>query len=342
MRCRNATAQDGSHAYSDVFYQYLKEGRCVAETQRSSIFKIKAMTEANTNTEQPESILHAPVSVFRNYKSTEPEEKTRMVTFLTKKLYEEEIARLRSLTDKKKRDRLKAALPACTPSGVFSKRENASLIQHSGLMQFDIDFKDNTHIRNYNQLKQQLSNIRNVAYCGLSVSGTGFWGLVPIKHPDLHTEHFNSLYKAFKSMGINIDQSCKDVSRLRGYSYDDEAYFNFKADVFCSWEINQVSSHNNISAEGTDLLKVEQAVLYLEENKLVLCNSYGIWIEVACSLASNLGETGRSFFQRISILYPKNDLVETNKVYDGCLKKAYRYTLGTFFFHLKTLKENRK
>ena len=301
------------------------------------------MTEANTNTEIPESILHVGISVFRNYKSTEPEEITRMVTFLTKKFYAEEIARLRSLTNKKERDRLKAALPACTPSGVFTKRENASLVQHSGLMQFDIDFKDNTHIRNYDQLKKQLSNISNVAYCGQSVSGTGYWGLVPIKHPDLHLEHFNSLHKAFASMGINIDLSCKDVSRLRGYSYDEEGYFNFKADVFCSWELNQVSSHiDNINSEGTHILKVEQAVLYLEENKLILCSSYGTWIEVACSLASNLGEAGRPLFQRISLLYPGNDLAETNKVYDGCLKKAYRYTLGTFFFHLKSLKESRK
>ena len=36
-----------------------------------------------------------------------------------------------------------------------------------------------------------------MAYCGLSVSGKGFWGLIPIANPDKHRLHFTALKEAF-------------------------------------------------------------------------------------------------------------------------------------------------
>ena len=40
------------------------------------------------------------------------------------------------------------------------------------------------------------------------------------------------LTNEFKKFGINIDKSCKDICRLRGYSIDIDAYFNHNASVF--------------------------------------------------------------------------------------------------------------
>jgi hypothetical protein len=43
------------------------------------------------------------------------------------------------------------------------------------------------------QLKQKISNIANVTYCGYSASGLGVWALIPLFDPSKHLEHFKAL-----------------------------------------------------------------------------------------------------------------------------------------------------
>ena len=50
-----------------------------------------------------------------------------------------------------------------------------------------------------------------------------------------HREHFETIEKAFATLGIKIDQSGKDISRLRIYSLDPEAHFNFEGVPFVQY-----------------------------------------------------------------------------------------------------------
>jgi hypothetical protein len=177
------------------------------------------------------SPLNITVSCFKTALSTEPKP-VNLMTWLTSAKYKVQVEKIRNSKDKLEKAILKKQLPAITPSGTFSHRAINGLILHSGLLAFDIDFKGNEHINNYFDLKTQLSNVKNIAYCGLSVSGNGFWGLIPIKWPDKHESHFKGVEMAFKEMGIKIDPACKDVCRLRFYSFDPEGYFNHSAKVF--------------------------------------------------------------------------------------------------------------
>ena len=138
------------------------------------------------------------------------------------------IDQIRRSDSKHQRDQFKRQLPCITPSGTFSKRNRAGLIQHSGLIAFDIDNLGD----DLEGVRSAVQSIPNVAYLGLSASGTGLWGLIPITQPDQHTAHFRAMELAFLAMGITIDPSCKDVSRLRFYSYDEQAYFNHDAVPF--------------------------------------------------------------------------------------------------------------
>src|SRR5690554_4569370 len=74
----------------------------------------------------------------------------------------------------------KRTLGGITPSGIFSNRSESGLIEHSGLIQFDIDSKDNPV--NMEELKFKIQHIPYVAYLSLSTSGNGLWGLIPIQH----------------------------------------------------------------------------------------------------------------------------------------------------------------
>ena len=93
----------------------------------------------------------------------------------------------------------------------------------------DVDEKDNTNIENYEGLKKELCKIPNVAYCGCSVSGRGFWLVIPIAFPKKHKQHFEFIRRFFEDKGLVIDKACSDVSRLRVYAFDPEAYFNHSA-----------------------------------------------------------------------------------------------------------------
>lgn len=179
------------------------------------------------------SVLNIDVSCFPSYRDAADTKPVNLLKWLTSDKYKAQVERIRLIGDKSQRDALKATLPAITPSGTFSRRTEEALIHHSGLMQFDIDFTGrNRSIVNYQRLKSQICRIENVAYCGLSVSGTGYWGLIPIVYPHQHKRHFNALKEGFLKLGIELDDKPKNVASLRGYSYDAEAYFNHHAIPF--------------------------------------------------------------------------------------------------------------
>ncbi len=188
------------------------------------------------------SILNIEVSCFKNYDTPANPKQVNLLSWLQSEKYNNEVEHIRAIEDKKERNELKAELPAITPSGLFTYRAEKNLIKHSGFIQFDIDEKGNEGITNYMELKNHICNIQNVAYCGLSVSGKGFWGLIPIEHRDKHKLHFKALELMFKRFNITIDPSCKDVSRLRGYSFDPYGYFNHKAKLFSSVYTEPVKS----------------------------------------------------------------------------------------------------
>ena len=142
------------------------------------------------------SVLNREVSGFASYTDAVPHP-VNLLAFLRSEKYANRVLEIREIEDKEQRDALKAKLPAITPSGIFSPSRGASnLIKHSGLIQFDVDATENPGI-SFNDLKEQLCNIQEVAYCGLSVSGRGLWGLVPIQWAKWHREHFKALKRQF-------------------------------------------------------------------------------------------------------------------------------------------------
>jgi hypothetical protein len=165
------------------------------------------------------------VSVFRNYKSVEPKATVSIIDWLEDDTYLTEVESIREIADKSKRDKLKAALTAITPSGIFSHRAEKGLLKHSGFIQFDIDKIEVNKIEKY---KRVIASMPYTFYVGLSVSGLGLWGLFKIDQPHLHKKHFTAMVQYFKDNGIKeIDAAPSNVSSLRGYAYDKEGYRNY-------------------------------------------------------------------------------------------------------------------
>lgn len=278
------------------------------------------------------SILNVEVSLFDNYKSTTPSPVT-LLDWLKSDKFKTEVEFLRSIEDDEKQKELKSSLPAISPSGVFSYRDAQHLIEHSGFMSFDIDYQDNRHITNFNFLRFQLSHIPNVAYCGLSVRGKGYWGLIPIPKstPAVHAQRFKALLQDFADLGINLDSACSDVSRLRIASWDQDAYFNHNAVLYGKiWSAPQREYSRPSISDTRD--KVESIISQIKVMKTDITEGYSNWFNLAAAFANEFGEGGRGYFHALSMYHPKYKSTETDRTFDSCLKRQYRrITIGTFF-----------
>ena len=289
------------------------------------------------------SILDIQVSRFANYDTPDNPRPVNLLGWLKTDKYKEQVEQIRQLTDKAERDKIKATLPAITPSGLFTYRKEAALIKHSGLIQFDIDKKDNSNIANYDALKNILPNIKNIAYCGLSVSGQGYWGLIPVAYPEKHKEHFKAIEIAFKNIGIKIDTAPQNVASLRGYSYDPDGYFNHNAIILEKVFVEQQAApkaykqtrYTNTTDNDTRAW-VEKYINAISAKGIDITDGYKKWLQVGFALATEFGETGRQYFHEVSRNYSGYKPDAADMQYTRCLNgRGQGITIGTFF-HLCT------
>jgi len=294
------------------------------------------------------------VSLFESYKQKLPIGQVNLFDWVCSNKYKEAANRIRSLSEKSEQRQYKAELPCITPSGIFSYCSDKHLDAHSGYICIDIDGgKDNPDITDFEKLKQDLSNIEYNAYCGLSVSGNGVFCLIPIEKPQCHKEHFYALEKYFQEKGIKIDAACKNVSRLRGASYDANPILNPNAVVFtdlveysvnkdvkrtrteCEQEESFLKGYSNIPLIMTPILQ------FIGDNQIDITGNGRQWFSIGCALANEYGEEGRLIFHAVSRFYRNENYYytkeEADMMYDSCLKNYHKYQIGigTFYYWCK-------
>jgi hypothetical protein len=279
--------------------------------------------------------LNIKVSCFENCMTTIPAD-VILLSWLTSDKYKNQIKNLRTIQDENLQSVIKKSLPAITPSGLFSHRDTDHLIEHSGFLVFDIDKKDNKNI-SFAGLREQISHIKNVAYCGLSCRGQGFWGLVPIPKstPQEHKQRFSALTKDFKEFGINLDPSGSDITRLRIYSYDPDAYFNHSAKLYT--KILKPQRKESVRPVSTDTReRVEAVIAKIKQDKIDITEDYQIWLKIGCAFSDEFGEAGRGYFHSVSQSHPEYNPTKTDRMYDDILKHNYsKVSIGWFINLLK-------
>jgi VirE N-terminal domain/Primase C terminal 2 (PriCT-2) len=278
------------------------------------------------------------VSYFKNVADVSNPVTVNLLTFLSSEKHRENVLKIRAIPDKETRDRLKVQLlPGITPSGVFSHRSEAHLIQHSGLLAGDIDFKDNPYTPE--SIKDFVCGFHQVAYCALSASGQGIWFLVPIEQPNHHKEHFAALHSKFASEGIQLDKAPANVASFRFYSYDPNAYYNPDAVPFGLLQAVQLDIKPTIykaPISSDDAAKVESILQQIEAHRMDITDGYDNWAKFGFSFAAAFGEQGRDYFHRLSQYHPKYSTGKTDDQYTKCLRyKSNRLTLDYFLGHAK-------
>ena len=151
-----------------------------------------------------------------------------MYTFIRDVTFAHKTEELRAIADKKEAIQYKASnFDYVTFSGTFSKREDKSLIKHSGLITIDLD-----ELSNLEEVKQQLLNDEyfETELLFTSPSGDGLKWIVSI---DLmkatHLDYFRGIenYLLIK-YNLKVDKSGKDISRACFVPHDRNCYINPK------------------------------------------------------------------------------------------------------------------
>ena len=160
--------------------------------------------------------------------------------------------------DKEKRNILKQSLPAICFSGKFTKRNDASLSEHSGII--CLDFDNFPSEKDMLQQKEILTQDRYTFSVFISPSGLGLKVLVKIPaEKETHKQFFNSLQHHYDSDYFDI--TCKNISRVCYESYDPLIYINEQSSVFnqiLEQEYQEVVKHKDV-----------QTIPITDENKIV-------------------------------------------------------------------------
>ena len=219
----------------------------------------------------------------------------------------------------------RTALPCATVSGRFTERKRDKVAEYSGLIAIDIDYKDNVEVMaNVPNILKQMDFI---IYAGKSISGDGYFAICRVDDPKRLKEHYLALEKDFKEYGITIDKACKDTTRLRFASYNEEPYYNPYALTYYKM-VGEPKRETRVSTTYTprefsyhttstdNAQRVEEQIKYLIDNNLTLPDDYHSWFKIGMSLCSEFGESGRQYFHSISSLSPKYDSYECDNQYD--------------------------
>ena len=185
------------------------------------------------------------ISYFRSIKDSNNEVKTltEILESIQDGTYKYQIEKLRKLKNngvEKNAKNLKESLPAFTVSSTFKSRRMLEYLEdYNGILHLDYDKVDDV-----NKYKEQVKEIPYTLAAFVSPSGDGLKVFVKTTSSlEQHKDTFESLKSYYDSiLGFESDILVKDVARLCFVSYDEELYYNSKAEIFDTTKFQTVKS----------------------------------------------------------------------------------------------------
>lgn len=204
----------------------------------------------------------------------------------------------------------KRSMPCYTPSGVFCVRNSEGLIKHSGMLCIEWDA-----VADCSELKELLGSLPFIYYAGLSCSARGVFALVKIAEPTKHREYFRALSEYFGRIDYRVDESGKDVCRLRVASYDAEPIFNAKSEV---WDILPTIAKPTYApriATATDERLLLAGVEYITRHGVDITAGRNNWLSIGSCVKSIMGASGEDVFLALSRYHPQYRESDARKTY---------------------------
>ena len=181
------------------------------------------------------------------------------------------VKKIREEKSKEIRNKLKQELPAICFSGTFNKRNDQSLIEHSGFICLDFDGFTKSH--DLLSMKQEIMKDKYTYSVFISPSGDGLKVLVKIpKDPDNHKYFFKALEKKYNSE--HFDTTSKNLSRVCYESYDPLIYVNENSSVWT--EMYQGSDEQMVTAASGPTIRVTDQAEIIRRLEVWWDREYGM------------------------------------------------------------------
>ncbi len=183
----------------------------------------KVAPRDTTNEEVLFSFFKAPIS---NIKPRKTVNLLQIHKAIKGEFYKDRTQKLRAITDVARARSFKARnFDYCTFSGIFSARNEKSIIKHSGLLCIDFD-----HLQTVDLLRNQLlqDEYFDTQLLFVSPSGNGLKWIIEIDiNKTSHSGYFNAVANYLRATyNVEVDKSGKDTSRACFLSHDPEAFIN--------------------------------------------------------------------------------------------------------------------
>lgn len=212
----------------------------------------------------------------------------------------------------------KRSMPCYTPSGVFEVRNSEGLIKHSGMLCIEWDA-----VADCSELKELLGSLPFIYYAGLSCSGRGVFALVKIAEPTKHREYFRALSEYFGGIGYRVDESGKDVCRLRVASWDGSPVFNPDSEVWNIVPTIAKPTYTPRMATATDERLLLAGVDYITRHGVDITAGRNNWLAIGSCVKTIMGAGGEDVFVCLSRYHPKYRESDARKTYRTIAGNGY-------------------
>jgi hypothetical protein len=247
------------------------------------------------------------------------------------------INKIRTETDKDKRNQLKQNLPSICFSGKFQQRNDDGCLEHSGFICLDFDKYENN---DFEADRKMLCNDKFTYILFTSPSGDGL--KVIIKIP-AEKENHRAYFKALKEYYDNphFDVSSINISRVCYESYDPNIYVNTNAEI---WK-------DKVDIEPLDKSETKPVIIMKSSNKII--QNLQVWFDKKYSMqegkrnaslfafAKSMNDFGVDKFDCISHLlkYEQQDFSEREikRIIDSAYSDISKF--GTRYFEDNQTKE---
>lgn len=310
--------------------------------------KEKAKEEKQETAKQhitPDFIHNTKVSIMEQHKVLEISSLYNAIK--TGRKHKEEIEAVRKIDRQANESEYKQAkekVLSFTPSCVCKGKTAREIKQVNPLIAVDLDAKDNKGL-SIEEMRTKINSLPYVMYSSLSVGGKGMYALISIS--ESNKNDFKGVFKAlesdFKGLGLTLDCSCINVNRERYMSYDDNEYWNTKAEIYdkkisIPTQVNthpsKVGENVNKPLTAREYNKVKSMVEDIKENRLQLSKNHSDTLLLCNAIANIWGEEGRELIHIIRQQRSGYDEYKTDNNYTHVLDhldEGEKFGLGLIF-----------
>ena len=218
----------------------------------------------------------------------------------------------------------KKKLPSYTATATYKgERKEVNMTNYNALCVVDLD-----HLQDVEKAKEDIKKLPFVLYCAKSVGGKGLFCLIRVNgSKDEYLKHWYALKDDFEGIGLQIDESCKDLSRLRFVSYDTEPYINYQATIYNKKKITIPSTNYQATPQPNKNLSNDSVMADLKnimedvaKNHIQLSKNHHDTLYLSNVLSSVMGEDGRKYLHIIRQQREGYDQTKTDCLFDYSLE----------------------